>query len=84
MDEEAVETTVYSLAEAAPAAPERRTGERHLSLLRVGAMQIGDRRELCLIKNISAVMRQTRFGPAGFLASLTIVSGAAVFACDAR
>ena len=54
MDEEAVETTLYSLAESAPAAPDRRTGERHLSLLRVGAMQIGDRRELCLIKNISA------------------------------
>lgn len=54
MDEEPVETTVYSLADAAPAAPERRTGERHLSLLRVGSMKIGDRRELCLLKNISA------------------------------
>jgi hypothetical protein len=54
LDEQAVETTVYSLADKAPAAPERRTGERHLSLLRVGAMTIGDRRELCLIKNISA------------------------------
>ena len=60
MDEEAVETTVYSLAEGAPAAPERRTGERHLSLLRVGAMQIGERRELCLIKNISAGGMQIR------------------------
>jgi len=60
LDEEAVETTVYSLADAAPAAPERRTGERHLSLLRVGAMKIGDRRELCLIKNISAGGMQIR------------------------
>ena len=54
MDEQPVETTVYSLGDAAPAAPERRTGERHLSLLRVGSLKIGDRRELCLIKNISA------------------------------
>ena len=60
LDEEAVETTVYSLAEGAPEAPERRTGERHLSLLRVGAMKIGDRRELCLIKNISAGGMQIR------------------------
>lgn len=60
LDEEAVETTVYSLAEGAPAAPDRRTGERHLSLLRVGAMQIGSRRELCLIRNISAGGMQIR------------------------
>lgn len=57
MDEQPVETTVYSLHENAPSGPdasERRTGERHLSLLRVGSLKIGDRRELCLIKNISA------------------------------
>jgi hypothetical protein len=54
LDEQPVETTVYSLGDAAPAAPERRTGERHLSLLRVGSLKIGDRSELCLIKNISA------------------------------
>lgn len=57
MDEQPVETTVFSLGDAAPivsATPERRTGERHLSLLRVGSLKIGDRRELCLIKNISA------------------------------
>ena len=54
MNGQALETTLYSLDESAPAAPERRTGERHLSLLRVGSMKIGDRRELCLIKNISA------------------------------
>lgn len=54
MDEQPVETTVFSLGTQAPSAPERRTGERHLSLLRVGSMKIGDRRELCLIKNISA------------------------------
>ena len=54
MQEKSVETTVYSLAAAAPAQPNRRGGERHLSLLRVGAILIEGRRELCLIRNISA------------------------------
>ena len=54
MDEQPVETTLYSLDESLPTAPERRTGERHLSLLRVGSLTISGRRELCLIKNISA------------------------------
>jgi hypothetical protein len=54
LDEQPVEMTVFSLRDAAPSAPERRIGERHLSLLRVGSLQIGDRKELCLIKNISA------------------------------
>jgi len=49
-----VDTTHYSLSTSAPQCPERRTGERHLSLLRVGALVIGGRRELCLIRNISA------------------------------
>lgn len=54
MDEKPVETTTYSLADAAPGPQERRSGERHLTLFRVGSLNIGDRRELCLIKNISA------------------------------
>jgi PilZ domain-containing protein len=53
LDEQPVETTLYSL-NPAPPEPDRRSDERHLSLLRVGSMTIGDRRELCLIKNISA------------------------------
>jgi hypothetical protein len=53
LDEEPIETTLYSLAAAAPAAPERRSSERYLSLLRVGTLLIGERRELCLIKNVS-------------------------------
>lgn len=53
LDEQPVEMTVYSLGKAPPCSPERRTGERHLSLLRVGSLKIGDRAELCLIKNIS-------------------------------
>jgi hypothetical protein len=48
-----VETTLYSLSESAPERPERRKGERYLSLLRVGALTIGGRRELCLLRNLS-------------------------------
>ena len=54
MEEEPVETTVYSLAASAPVQPDRRGSERFLSLLRVGAIVVGGRRELCLIRNISA------------------------------
>jgi hypothetical protein len=49
-----VETTLYSLSEMPPHRPERRGEERYLSLLRVGALQVAGRRELCLIRNISA------------------------------
>jgi PilZ domain. len=49
-----VETTLYSLAASAPACPDRRHDERYVSLLRVGALTINGRRELCLIRNISA------------------------------
>jgi hypothetical protein len=54
LDELPVETTLYSLHDSPPGPPDRRTGERHLTLLRVGALIIGERRELCLIKNVSA------------------------------
>lgn len=58
MDSQPLETTVYSLSDNAPAAPsapaERRDGERHMTLYRVGSIMVDDRRELCLIKNISA------------------------------
>lgn len=54
MDEMPVETTLYSLSSDAPAPDDRRGGERHLTLFRVGTMRVEDRRELCLIKNISA------------------------------
>ena len=52
-----VETTLYSLSEAPPAPAgerERRGGDRLMTLYRVGSIQVEDRRELCLIKNISA------------------------------
>jgi hypothetical protein len=49
-----VETTLYSISAEPPGRPERRHGDRYVSLLRVGALQVGGRRELCLIRNISA------------------------------
>jgi hypothetical protein len=49
-----VETTNYSLSSEPPACPDRRSDERYVSLLRVGAVTIDGRRELCLIRNISA------------------------------
>lgn len=54
LDEQPVETTIYSLDDGTPEPCARGQGERHLSLLRVGSLAIDDRRELCLIKNISA------------------------------
>ena len=53
-EEQPVETTLYSLSDRTPDPAERREGERFLTLFRVGTVMIGDRRELCLIKNISA------------------------------
>jgi hypothetical protein len=54
VEEQPVETTLYSLSDRTPDPAERRDGERYLTLFRVGSVMIGDRRELCLIKNISA------------------------------
>jgi hypothetical protein len=54
VDERPVETTIYSLSDGLPRAPDRRSDERHLTLFRVGSVTVGGRRELCLIKNISA------------------------------
>lgn len=55
MEELPIETTVYSMSADPPAkAKRRRTANRHLSLFRVGAIIVGERRELCLVKNISA------------------------------
>ena len=55
MKHQPVETTLYSLSEAPPRAPEeRRQGDRLMTLYRVGSLRIGESRELCLIKNICA------------------------------
>lgn len=48
------EKTLYSLSTEPPTAPDRRSEDRYVSLLRVGAMTIEGRRELCLIRNVSA------------------------------
>lgn len=50
---QAVETG-FSFSHAVPAPPERRGSERDLKILRVGTLIIDGRRELCLIRNISA------------------------------
>ena len=54
MAKKLVETTNYSLSAEAPVCPDRRADERYVSLLRVGALTVDGRRELCLIRNISA------------------------------
>jgi len=55
MDMQPVETTLYSLSASPPEAEnERRDGQRHMTLYRVGSILVEGRRELCLIKNISA------------------------------
>jgi hypothetical protein len=51
--ERAVETG-FSFSHAVPAPPERRGSERLLKILRVGTLIVDGRRELCLIRNISA------------------------------
>ena len=54
MNQQPAETTLYSLDDGLPCPPRRRRGERQISLLRVGALTFEGRRELCLIRNISA------------------------------
>lgn len=49
-----IETTIYSMSSAPPSKDDRRSGERHLTLFRVGSIRLDGRRELCLVKNISA------------------------------
>ena len=51
--DQVVETS-YSFSTATPGPPERRGHDRHVKILRVGVLVIDGRRELCLIRNISA------------------------------
>ena len=46
--------TSFSFSDQVPAPPQRRDGERYVTILRVGVLVIDGRRELCLIRNISA------------------------------
>jgi hypothetical protein len=49
-----IEETSFSFSDRAPGPPERRRQERHIRILRVGILFFDDRRELCLIRNISS------------------------------
>jgi hypothetical protein len=49
----AVEETTFSFSSTAPQ-PDRRRQSRYLTILRVGTLIVDGRRELCLIRNISA------------------------------
>lgn len=51
---ECVEETSISLSAVAPPPPDRRRQQRHLTILRVGALIVDGSRELCLVRNISA------------------------------
>ncbi|MBV9882835.1 MAG: PilZ domain-containing protein [Sphingomonadaceae bacterium] len=53
VEDRAVETG-FSFSNAVPLPPERRADERLIKILRVGTLIIDGRRELCLIRNISA------------------------------
>lgn len=46
--------TSFSFSDQVPAPPERRDNERYVTILRVGVLVIDGRRELCLIRNVSA------------------------------
>lgn len=54
MHEQSLETTAYSISAAPPTQPDRRADQRYVRLLRVGAIDVEGRRELCLIRNLSA------------------------------
>jgi hypothetical protein len=76
-----VHTTVYSLSNEAPAQPDRRQGDRYVSLLRVGALIVDGRRELCLIRNVSAggmMIRPYSTIPAGTAVSIELKHGETV------
>jgi hypothetical protein len=52
--EERTVETGFSFSNAVPLPPERREDERLIKILRVGTLIVDGRRELCLIRNISA------------------------------
>ncbi len=53
LQDRVVETS-FSFSSQVPQPPERRHSERHIKILRVGTLVIDGRRELCLIRNVSA------------------------------
>jgi hypothetical protein len=78
LKDQSVEATLYSLADSPPGRPERRGDDRNLSLLRVGTLVIQGRRELCLIRNISAggmMIRAYSNIPTGIALSIELKHG---------
>jgi hypothetical protein len=51
---EAHDLTAVSFSAVVPSPPERRSEERHTSLLRVGKLVTADEQRLCMIRNISS------------------------------
>jgi len=54
LNEMQVEDTRFSFSRETPAPPDRREDKRFLKILRVGTLIIDGKRELCLLRNISA------------------------------
>ena len=54
VDEQPVERPHILCPTFRPSPGDRREADRHLTLYRVGSIVVDDRRELCLIKHISA------------------------------
>lgn len=52
--QDSVMGTSFSFSSEVPDPPERRNDERHIKILRVGILVVDGRRELCLIRNLSA------------------------------
>jgi hypothetical protein len=52
--QDSVVGTSFSFSSEVPDPPERRNTERHIKILRVGILIVDGRRELCLIRNLSA------------------------------
>jgi len=52
--EDRVVETGFSFSNDVPQPEERRSSERHIKILRVGTIVVDGRRELCMIRNISA------------------------------
>jgi hypothetical protein len=52
--EDRVVETGFSFSNDVPQPPERRSSERDIKILRVGTIVVDGRRELCMIRNISA------------------------------
>lgn len=60
MEELSSRTTLYSMAEEPSPARNRRSGERHLTLFRVGSLIVDGQRHLCVVKNVSTGGAQIR------------------------